>query len=633
MSNFSAKVIADLDTSKIPSQLKDITKKHPLVLNNFTLNTKGLPSQIQAVLDSHKFTIHLGNIKGENIESQLGRLGGKASEAFANRINSKISTGGIESAIASVTAKFEKFGATGHSKLSTIQADIQELNRLQTQMNSAANADELVAAYTQYDQILTRVKNNLITVAAESSKMATALQVDQLNNRMEKWLNKNTAASKELGASILALQTKLKSLHSNGKLTEAQLKEISQEFSNITINAELAGKSGKKLGSVLVSSFKSILKYVSVSTIIYSLISAFKQMYNNVYNINTEMTGLKKVTNETDATYNAFLDKAAKRAQKLGTTISELTSSTADFARLGYDISDAEQLAEVANIYNVVGDEIEDIDAATQSIISTMTAFNIKTKDAIRIVDKFNAVGNNFAISSGGIGEALQRSASALAAANNTLDQSIALITAANTVVQDPDAVGTAFKTISMRIRAAKTELEEAGLETDGMAESTAELREEILALSGVDIMIDENTFKSTYDILDELSEKWETLSDIQQASIQDLLAGQRQGNVLSAVMSNFDIARNALSTSQTSDGSAMQEHAKWMESLEAKTQEFKAAFEELSQTILNDDSLGTLIDAGTVILNILTGIVDTFGTFGTVLAGIGIAAFVKNFD
>ena len=81
MSNFSARVIADLDTSKIPSQLKDITKKHPLVLNNFTLNTKGLPSQIQAVLDSHKFTIHLGNIKGENIESQLGRLGGKASEA------------------------------------------------------------------------------------------------------------------------------------------------------------------------------------------------------------------------------------------------------------------------------------------------------------------------------------------------------------------------------------------------------------------------------------------------------------------------------------------------------------------------------------------------------------------------
>lgn len=72
---------------------------------------------------------------------------------------------------------------------------------------------------------------------------------------------------------------------------------------------------------------------------------------------------------------------------------------------------------------------------------------------------------------------------------------------------------------MSMRIRGAKTELEEAGLETEGMAESTAKLREEIKALSGVDIMLDENTFKSTYDIMDELSEKWKDLEDIQQAN------------------------------------------------------------------------------------------------------------------
>ena len=40
-----------------------------------------------------------------------------------------------------------------------------------------------------------------------------------------------------------------------------------------------------------------------------------------------------------------------------------------------------------------------------------------------------------------------------------------------------------------MRIRGAKTELEEMGEDTDGMVESTSKLREEIMALSGVDIM------------------------------------------------------------------------------------------------------------------------------------------------
>lgn len=86
----------------------------------------------------------------------------------------------------------------------------------------------------------------------------------------------------------------------------------------------------------------------------------------------------------------------------------------------------------------------------------------------------------------------------------------------------------TAFKTISMRIRGASTDLQEAGLDTEGMAESTAKLREEIMALSGVDIMKNENEFKSTYDILDELSVKWKDLTDIQQASITELIAGRK---------------------------------------------------------------------------------------------------------
>ena len=69
----------------------------------------------------------------------------------------------------------------------------------------------------------------------------------------------------------------------------------------------------------------------------------------------------------------------------------------------------------------------------------------------------------------------------------------------------------------------ADTELQQAGLDTEGMAESTAKLRQEVMALSGVDIMKNENEFKSTYDILDELSTKWANLTDIQQAKFLKL--------------------------------------------------------------------------------------------------------------
>ena len=212
------------------------------------------------------------------------------------------------------------------------------------------------------------------------------------------------------------------------------------------------------------------------------------------------------------------------------------------------------------------------IDDATNSMISTMKGFGIEAENASSILDKFNEVGNNFAISSGDIGEALQRSASSMAAANNTIDETIALITAANTVVQDATSVGTAFKTISMRIRGATTEMEQAGLDMEGMASSTAELRKEIMALSGVDIMIDDNTFKSTYQIIEELAVKWGELTDIQQASITELIAGKRQGNIISAVMENFDIAQDALNSSLESAGSAMKEYNTYLEGIEAKT-------------------------------------------------------------
>ena len=172
-----------------------------------------------------------------------------------------------------------------------------------------------------------------------------------------------------------------------------------------------------------------------------------------------------------------------------------------------------------------------------------------------------------------------------------------------------------------MRIRGARTELEAAGLETEGMAESTAKMRDEIMALTGVDIMLDENTFKGTYEILDEIAEKWGDLSDIQQASVTELIAGKRQGNIVSALMENFDIAESALEKSLKSEGSALEEHAKWMESLQAHLNELKAAFQDLSKTVLNSDLLKVGISFITGLINLLNALIKTLGGIGSLSA------------
>lgn len=635
MSDFKARIVAELDTSKIPSSIKKIEKQN-ITLRNFSLDTKGLPSQIQASLDKHKFTIKLDGIKTSNID---------------------IATGGVKKSVNDIQLAYNDLMKM-QKRISSIRLNLAGLDSSKNSSQITALRNQLSSVDTEYKHLLATFQKDLspiqldnlerefqltsekIAVVSAKAKDAaknikniatpvSSLQAMTLDNKMSTWLEKNSKASKDFGSSIDLLRNKLSTLNASGKLTTDEFKSIQNEFKLIQQQAIATGKIGRSFSLTFVEAFRSILQYVNVSTIIYQSISGLKQMFQNVVDIDTAMTELKKVTNETAESYSKFLSNAGTSAKEIGTTVTGIIESTADFARLGYSFTDSQELAKTANIYAVVGDEIESVDVATKSIISTLAAYKDEISDSMQIADKFNEVGNNFAISSGGIGDALQRSASSLAAANNSLDQSIALITAANTVVQDPDSVGTAFKTISMRIRGAKTELEEAGLETDGMAESTAKLRAEIKALSGVDIMLNDTTFKSTYEIMDELANKWEELTDIQQASITELIAGKRQGNVVSSLMSNFDIAREALETSMDSEGSAMAEHAKWMESLEAKINQLKAAWQELSQVFMDDGFLKGLVDAGTDILSFLTAIIDKIGTLPALItAAVAVMSF-----
>lgn len=155
------------------------------------------------------------------------------------------------------------------------------------------------------------------------------------------------------------------------------------------------------------------------------------------------------------------------------------------------------------------------------------------------------------------------------------------------------------------------------------MVDSTAKLRSEILALSGVDIMENANEFKSTYKIMDELAAKWENLTDIQQATVTELIAGKRQGNIVSSLMTNFDTAREALDTSMNSAGSAMAEHAKWSESLEARLNKLKSSWQALAQTFMKSDSLKTLIDLLIGLVDVIEKVIDNFGIFGTIGLGV----------
>ena len=286
----------------------------------------------------------------------------------------------------------------------------------------------------------------------------------------------------------------------------------------------LSGETKNATGAIesfwneLKGKFRSIGSYLVASFSFYEVFSVIKSGVNYVKDIDSALTELKKVTDETDASYSRFLKDMAKTGSIIGATVSDLTTMASEWARLGYSMEEAGKLAEsTAILLNV--SEFTDATTASEALISTMQAFGYVAKDSQHVVDILNEIGNNYAVSSDGLAVALQDSASALMEAGNNLEQSVALVASANKVVQDPNSVGSALRTISLRLRGTSVEvLEEMGEATDGVVESISKMQSKIQALTGVNILTDSGAYKDTYTILNEIGQVWKDMSDIDQA-------------------------------------------------------------------------------------------------------------------
>lgn len=511
------------------------------------------------------------------------------------------------------------------------------LNKIQAKDGSFAKltTEEQVRTVRELESAIANVQGRLRDISSqntsERSLASTNAAINKLTRDVQKFGTEyqKIFSDPELSAKYNEL---ISGLSNPDNFNAAGISKLRDEFAAFKTEAEAAGATTKSLGQWLSEAYQKFGGWALVTSSMMQAVRTLQQMVEAVRQLDSAMTELKKVTDETNATYEKFFANAAQKATEIGTTMSNYISSTADFARLGYSLSDAETLANTASIYFNVADGIETIDEASQSVISTMKAFDVQVEDSMSIVDLFNETSNNFAISSGGIGEAMQRSASALKAAGNTMEESVALITAANTVVQDPLKVGNALKTLSLRIRGAKADLEEAGESTDGMANSLSELRQSILALTGqkVDIMIDDQTFKSTYQILQDLSQVWNSMTDINQAAALELLGGKEQANILSSLIQNFSTAEEVIATSQNAAGSALAENEKKLDSINGKINQFKANFEALSASMIDSDAVKGVVDFGSGTLSGITELVNTLGTLPTLLATIsaGFAGF-----
>lgn len=194
-----------------------------------------------------------------------------------------------------------------------------------------------------------------------------------------------------------------------------------------------------------------------------------------------------------------------------------------------------------------------------------------------------------------------------------------------NKVVQDPNSVGSALRTISLRLRGTSVEvLSELGEETDGAVESVSKLQEKIKALTGVNILTDSGSYKETYEVLREIGQVWKDMNDVDQAALLELMAGKNRANTLAAILGNMEDLEGAYQSALNSENSALRENEKYLDSIQGKIDKFNNTLQTMWMNFLDTDVVKLIVEAG-------TGLVDLIDKVGLLrVAFVGLMTYLN---
>lgn len=345
----------------------------------------------------------------------------------------------------SQVAKLEQY----QSKIVSLQSLIKQL-RSQGSLVTDAQKQELagqtmaVDRYTKEIQELIANYERLSGPNAQSLNATSALGLGASAEAYQKELTSSVQSFHHGKASIKSYDAETRTLTytlktGKGEFTQYAASVRQTDGALMTVRGTTTRAMGvfESIGKKI----KEYSYYFTGSMMIYRVIAWVREGITAVKDIDTALTELKKVTDETEASYDKFLKTAEKTASKVGSTVKDVVSSTADWARLGYAMEEAHELATSTQILMNVS-EFDDVSKATDTLISSVQAFKYTAEESMDVVDILNTIGNNYAISTADLATSLTKSSGSLVAANGTLEEAVALTATANTIIQDADVVG-----------------------------------------------------------------------------------------------------------------------------------------------------------------------------------------------
>lgn len=434
---YSAKIAGAF--AGIGSSIREVTR---LVDN---LNKKfNLTGEIATGLKNMNKVLAGGNVGGANDGTALGNTNPK-SDRIKNAADRALSKTIVSQDLEQYTTEFatkveatvnrirdlkEKHSGDVFFDNKEIEEDIRELNRLNAEL-------------TEHGRLRNQFKlqNNQGTVIGEGLSLNDFNEAKAEELFRASGVNSNILET-SMGRNGMAAYIKARS-RDDGKLEKYAInfnQDTGIARSQLKSRSEYKSLFGQIVGD-MGQEVTKLSKYLISMGGIDVVWQGFQQGIESIKEMDAAMTELKKVTSDTSDVYATVEKDMYATGKDIGRDAVELTKSTADWARLGYNTQDSEKMSKWTGILMNVS-EFEQVDDATNALISIMQGFDKGADDVENVVDVLNNIGNKEPISSDEIASSLQRSADALSMAGTSYEQAVALTTVANKTVQEPLSVG-----------------------------------------------------------------------------------------------------------------------------------------------------------------------------------------------
>lgn len=536
-------------------------------------------------------------------------------------------------------ARFKDGGWTSDEYLKNVQAVKDAVKKYEDLLSNikakgGITSEEDVQKLKEYESEIKKTISTVTNMSA-AEKGYNFVSAQKELDKIHKLLAENSKMSSEAKAKIQAYYREIES--GNPSMS---LDKIHGEILKI-YNAEVeAGRAGRSFFDTLKNSgFHQLAAQMAGMFGFYDVINLGKEGLSIVRELNTALTEMRKVSDESLQSLKNYQNTTFDVADAVGTTAKQIQASTADYMRLGESLDEAAESAKTANVLLNVS-EFDNIEDATKSLVAMGQAY--KDLDKMTIVDKLNEVGNNYAISTDELATALQKSAATLSLMGNTIDEAASLVTTANATIQDADSVSAGLRTISLRLvgtEEAEEELSAMNEEVDAFVKATNSKKQQIIKdytavasnnYQGFDILDSNGNYKNTYEILlgiakvyKEIQEQDKKLGTNHATALIEELAGKNRSNIASAILQDPTQLEAVKKSSEEALGSAKNELNSYLDSIDGKMAQLENRAQEFWFKVIDSETIKNGIGLLSTLLKGATDFVDTVGLLPTILAPI----------